>query len=843
MATQFQRSPPEGFSCRRMPLLHPEYEAILYHSGSSVTTKFQDIIYTQVFSTDLALTIQKKTGWTPRQFDCISWKAYDAAFPANTLFRRISIAKLSHDLWNTGAQKKLFGQDDTGHCPVCKVEVETMDHVFQCSHSEMVTLKTHLLSTFEDELHQIGTPRAIRDSIMAGLQWWMLQEGTGACPKAPGFGSLAPSAVWSTNAYAEQTSLGWGQLLRGRISNLWGEAYVKETRSGCPKESQEKWTKQVIGLLWKIAFSLWGNRNGVLHGVTFAQQRTKAQEDLFSRIRDLYALHKGSTFIVYPSAQYLFDKSLDSMLLKGRQYLLCWVRSVEAAITFQEQETDSLRQQASRYFPVLHPPQAATETSKAPVRITNLREVDITSPSRYNLRQHRVRCSENPLSVDSEESLIPPAMFEDRLDSSYVCSGQKDLHFRADSSIATNELAQLASDIDTLSIDHSASFLDSDYSGSNGVDVLFRPDATISTAELEALGSTFASSTGGFSPRDTSDLSLDSSLSPGEQALLRQLHMSSTIETTFSIAEASFEPARRSRNAGLPSINEEQLETPQCLDSTALSDPLPSGGTVSTLASNEWRIPFPLRQIGAVYKVEDSASPARNYLGINNSPAASTAPVLTVYGEIVPDTAPEFYIPMRQPSATEHSTTSESSFSGSFDSVARPLDDQTILALVRRAQQWLYTYQPSNRDIPLSSSIYWYVRSLPTFYAAEIRRAERMGAPLLKDIDDDEWPPPLTGGETYDWSGIPDWLCVLVNMDNLHDWGLHGIRTRETGLRGATSVERGFLLRDLYVEEIPQRELDDPADLRVFEDTGDSRTSGIIEELTNTNEDLSSRST
>jgi len=127
----------------------------------------------------------------------------------------------------------------------------------------------------------------------------------------------------------------------------------------------------------------------------------------------------------------------------------------------------------------------------------------------------------------------------------------------------------------------------------------------------------------------------------------------------------------------------------------------------------------------------------------------------------VPASAPEFYIPMHQPSATENSTISGSSVPGSIASAHPMLEDHLVLSLVRRAQQWLFTYQPSNRDIPLSPSIYWSIRSLSTFYAAEIRRAERAGALSLADIVDDEWPPPPTGEENYDWWWVPDWLRIL----------------------------------------------------------------------------------
>mmetsp|Transcript_21357 Transcript_21357/g.30574 ORF Transcript_21357/g.30574 Transcript_21357/m.30574 type:complete len:244 (+) Transcript_21357:5094-5825(+) len=201
-----------------MPSLHPDYEALLYFTGATVTTTFRDIIYRQVFSAELVASIQRRTGWSPQHFQRIAWDAYSAAFRGQTTFRKITIAKLSHDLWNTGEQKKRIGQDEQGTCPVCNTELETMDHVFRCKAAGAILLKQQLLVKLEDDMNKLGTPVAIRRSMLARLSWWLQHDQHDMCPKAPGFGGITGSAVWSTNAYAEQTGLGWGQLLRGRLS-------------------------------------------------------------------------------------------------------------------------------------------------------------------------------------------------------------------------------------------------------------------------------------------------------------------------------------------------------------------------------------------------------------------------------------------------------------------------------------------------------------------------------------------------------------------------------------------------------------------------------------------------
>jgi hypothetical protein len=165
------------------------------------------------------------------------------------MFRQISIAKMSHDLWNTGQQKKLFDHDAEGLCPICKMAVETADHVYQCPDIEAVTMRRKLLQTLYDEIDVLGPPGIFTSSIKTGLDWWLLEAAT-PLPRAPGFGRIHNMDVWATNAYAEQTQQGWGQMMRGRISLQWGEAFVKGTKSNKRKESHLHWTKLVIISLW-----------------------------------------------------------------------------------------------------------------------------------------------------------------------------------------------------------------------------------------------------------------------------------------------------------------------------------------------------------------------------------------------------------------------------------------------------------------------------------------------------------------------------------------------------------------------------------------------------------------
>ena len=785
MAEQFQRAPPPGFRPRLMPALHPEYEAALYHSGTMVTTPFRDLVYEQLFTKDLAANIRKKTGWTVQQFDRIAWEAFHAAFRGRTTFQKISCMKLTHDLWNTGAQKRLFDQDEHGLCPACNSVEETVDHVFQCQSPATVALKRQLLEELREKLGVWGTPGTITRHIIAGLSWW-LEGGSGSCPRAPGFGRITGADVWATNAYSEQTDLGWGQMLRGRVSSQWGQAFVKETKSSKPKEAQRRWTSRLIKLLWDLAFQLWINRNGILHGPTVEEQQEIRQGLLHTRIEEAYQLFANDSSIVAAAAQHLFDQPMEVLLRRQRQYKLCWLRSVDVAIATQLQEVESLRRQAERFFGTSRRHQqtlegagdSLEEASSPTQRLTSL-AADITNSECYNLRRRHLPCSE----AFSEEELvdIPPAMFECS-ESSYSGPFQRDVGFNPDSPLHASELEWLAqppspSSSTSVSSQHETYACRTPSEGSCQGD-------SISAGELRVL---FSGAPGTAS----------SSQSGATTAILSWVGrpMSPLLSLGYNSprAEMRLQPGPQASNVGLSPISSE--------------------------SSLRWRVPFPLREIGALRgpmqgTATQSTSPPP-ILGLAQQGAR-----LEVFAEVRGSQEESCAVlgqSIQSDLSLENSTLALSTHT---------VDNMMIHRLVNRAIHWLLWNTADNRFPSISPSVYWAIRSLPVYYAMVMQEAHRAGAPPMIEMHDAEWPDAPDGEEQFGMEMLPDWLTFILTLDNVHQWGLAGISNR----RGDSATKRRsmwYMPDRLDVQDIPVRELDDPPDWGEGEQDGD----GLIVEL------------
>jgi len=793
LATQFMENPPQGFQCRQMPLLHPSHEAILYYSGSIVTTSFCNILYAQMFNRDLTANIMKKEHWTPQQFESVAWEAYGAAFRNKTIFQRISVAKLSHGLWNTGAQKQLFGQDPDGICPVCAQEREAVDHVFQCRHPTAMTLRRQLIEEFSEELVLLGTPGAAIRSLIEGISWWLLKSD-GPCPKAPGYGSIYCTEVWSTAAYSAQTSLGWGQTFRGRLSTLWGDVYLKDNKS-TSQAAHTRWTKNVIKHLWDKSFRMWTHRNEALHGKTISDQAQVKELALHSRIQEAYELHRANPSIVALSASHLFDNPIETIFLRQRQYKLCWIRSVFVAMTFQAKDTERLRRQSAKFFGTKPskstsrlPPAASIEMVQIPpIRTRDLPPCDISSPHSYNLRRRR---HSGLTSTDDESDgfEIPPAMCEDTSESSYSGSCLPNVNLRCDFDITPTELQDLVNDAKTAT-----------------------PSSTV-TGATASLASTSRSS--GFSTPEPNRF--------------------------FQRAESTGYGNIRRRTLGAPIPSFPSI--PEGKSSVTHSSPgifdfdvsVKSGITSKSSSSGQnWRHPqFPLHMIGGIYEMPILESPGVASGAFSTgglSPQHSTC--FKVLGEyhLADGTGPIFRLGQDSISGTQSIWSDHISLrilsTTSFESAH---EYALVYRLVRRATEWLLSMTSRDmRDNRLTLSIYWAVRSLPVFYAPILAQAMQNGEVPLPLVDDEDWPDePSEGDDDGDLSGLPEWLSYILTLDDLHEQGLSDITRRRVQVSGRRR-RRLIPPAQLYIDDIPVRELDDPPDSRDL----DSGCSGITEEL------------
>jgi hypothetical protein len=129
----------------------------------------------------------------------------------------------------------MYGQSD--QCPCCKSAVETLSHVFSCPDPAAVTHRQTSKTLLESSL-LANTPAKLVQMLLHGLQQWELIQCGRISTVSPLFrGSVSPVDTLLIQAFHNQTSIDWGQLLRGRISLGWGKAYQYIVSGRHPSET------------------------------------------------------------------------------------------------------------------------------------------------------------------------------------------------------------------------------------------------------------------------------------------------------------------------------------------------------------------------------------------------------------------------------------------------------------------------------------------------------------------------------------------------------------------------------------------------------------------------------
>ena len=214
----------------------------------------------------------------------------------------------------------------------------------------MVKHRQQQIQTFYEFLDEQELPKPVRQCIFSGVTGWLSSTEEKPALTAPTKGKIMPAEQLATNAFVEQTRIGWDAFFRGYISLAWRRVILlaSPTRD---EEATETYLQRLLKRLHVLALEVWEFRNDVLHGATAEQRRAITRATVYDKVIVLYEEYNSGNLLLLARDRYLFlKKSKSERLASGTDTLLRWIRLVELAIKSYEGFHRQTQQYAERFF-------------------------------------------------------------------------------------------------------------------------------------------------------------------------------------------------------------------------------------------------------------------------------------------------------------------------------------------------------------------------------------------------------------------------------------------------------------------------------------------------------------
>jgi hypothetical protein len=141
-----------------------------------------------------------------------------------------------HGLLNINSQNNKYYKM-MADCPLCGLATETINHVFSYSHPDANSFHVKQQEILWKQLGS-NTPTLVLHHLQQGGQGYidglarpsdMSIESTSTISSRSSSPLARPEPALESvlSASAQQSELGWEQLVRGRLSALWGDAIIQ----------------------------------------------------------------------------------------------------------------------------------------------------------------------------------------------------------------------------------------------------------------------------------------------------------------------------------------------------------------------------------------------------------------------------------------------------------------------------------------------------------------------------------------------------------------------------------------------------------------------------------------
>jgi hypothetical protein len=272
---------------------------------------------------------REKFGWNISTFNNIAWDAQKSALQSFALADQTRILKFVHGWLPTASRTFKEGSSVSQRCAICYAPREDNLHLFQCTNRVMDTIQEKLQFFLVKDMHDHGDSE-LNNIIEIGIL------NAGMTPKwAPSIADV--SRKWRT-AVRDQTSIGWDQLLRGRISKtiikMVDQHYEAQELSTIMYNGR-RWAKKLITVIWTTMLELWSTRNSIIYNSNQDLAERQMKEKLETRVRRCYD-HK--TLLKAHEQTQWFSLPLEARLTEDAKHTINWLQGAERLIKITRRE-------------------------------------------------------------------------------------------------------------------------------------------------------------------------------------------------------------------------------------------------------------------------------------------------------------------------------------------------------------------------------------------------------------------------------------------------------------------------------------------------------------------------
>jgi hypothetical protein len=294
------------------------------HNGKAILEGLEKVIHHNVHLPVLKSKLQKDNDWMEDTLDTVAWDEYYSALRQLPRSHRISIMKLSHQLWNTNVQNnKFYGLLET--CVLCNISLESIDHIYKCTHLSAITNREEAQEKLLNRIRRSTPP-----TLLQAIEFIIKGKLT-----SPELHPLAELVI------QYQGDLGNSAFFRGHLSTKWREVYNESRGAATPNLATHCrwWLINFIKDIWEYSKSLWAYRNAAVHGKTSDFTESKELKQLRMDVETAYSRFSADPFYIIQSRRYPFSRPIESVTSLDRDSIRCWCKSVkEAKLTSKKRE-------------------------------------------------------------------------------------------------------------------------------------------------------------------------------------------------------------------------------------------------------------------------------------------------------------------------------------------------------------------------------------------------------------------------------------------------------------------------------------------------------------------------